>query len=89
MPTDSRRGFPLILLITVAFTCLNPAVLTAENPQSWEQKKAERLRVARQIVELEPDERLKVWKEKTDSSRATMYRCLARLAQLDAQEIGP
>ena len=44
MPTDSRRGFPLILLLTVAFTCLHPAVLTAENPQSWEQKKAERFK---------------------------------------------
>lgn len=48
-------------------------------------KKAKQLAIAREIVGLKPQSRLRAWKEKTGgASQATLYR---RLAELDAQAI--
>ena len=48
---------------------------------------AEQLAIAREITDLEPDERLRVWQERTKGlSRATMYRRLGELAAQDALE---
>ena len=51
------------------------------------QKKAEQLAIAREVTDLEPDERLRVWQERTRGlSRATMYRRLGELAAQDAMD---
>jgi len=53
------------------------------------QKKRQELEVARAIVELAPEDRLRVWQEKVPppgNSRPTMYRRLRELAQADALE---
>jgi hypothetical protein len=55
--------------------------------QSQAQKKAQQLEVAREIVALSPEERLRVWGQKVPppgNSRATMYRRLGELAEADA-----
>jgi len=52
-------------------------------------KKAQQLEIARAIVGLSPEERLRVWQEKVPGrggSRPTMYRRLEELAQADARE---
>lgn len=51
-------------------------------------KKAKQLEVAREIVGMETQARLRAWKEKTGgTSQATLYRRMAELAELDAQEV--
>jgi hypothetical protein len=52
------------------------------------QKKARELEVARQIVHLPRQERLREWKEKTEASESTMYRRLAELGRVDALDFG-
>lgn len=47
-------------------------------------KRAERLKICREIVGLERLERLRVWREKTGASEATLYRILQQLAEVDA-----
>lgn len=55
--------------------------------QSRAKKRMNQLEIAREIVALEPEDRLRVWQEKTGgASRATMYRRLRELAQADAAE---
>lgn len=49
-----------------------------------QQRKARELEVARQIVHLPRQERLQVWKEKTDASESSLYRRLAELGRVDA-----
>ena len=62
----------------------------ADQPQSFDlraKRKQEELAVAREIVGLSPNERLKAWQEKVPppgNSRATLYRRLRELAQADA-----
>lgn len=48
------------------------------------QKKARELDVAREIVSLPRQERLREWKEKTGASEASLYRRLAQLGTIDA-----
>jgi hypothetical protein len=51
-----------------------------------DQKKAQDLEFARQIVDLDPPERLRRWREKTGKSQATMYRYLKKLGKSDAAD---
>ncbi|MEI8376322.1 MAG: hypothetical protein WCJ35_26180 [Planctomycetota bacterium] len=66
----------------------------ADQPQSLDmraKKKQEELVIAREIVGLAPDDRLKAWNEKVPppgNSRATLYRRLRELAETDALGIG-
>jgi hypothetical protein len=52
------------------------------------QAKAEQLRIAREVVGLRPEERLRVWRRRTGKSRATLYRRLDELASDDASLFG-
>jgi hypothetical protein len=52
------------------------------------QKKARELEVARQIVQLPRQERLRLWKERTEASESTLYRRLAELGRVDALDFG-
>jgi len=71
--------------LVAARVCERPSVLNDVEPAGVrEQKKVARLKIAREIAGLEADERLNKWQELTGASRATLYRCLARLGQLDA-----
>jgi hypothetical protein len=58
-----------------------------QSPDMRTHKRDLELRIAREIVGLAPEERLRVWQEKVPppgNSRATMYRRLHELAQVDA-----
>jgi hypothetical protein len=44
------------------------------------------LAVAREICELAPQERLRIWQQRTGLGRAALYRCLANLGTLDSRE---
>jgi hypothetical protein len=61
-----------------------PAVLNDVEPVGIRQdRKARELRIAREIVELDPADRLKIWRTKTGKSQATLFRRLAELAKAD------
>lgn len=44
------------------------------------------LAVARDICELAPQERLRIWQQRTGLGRAALYRCLANLGDLGSRE---
>ncbi|MEN6496999.1 MAG: hypothetical protein ABFD16_22125 [Thermoguttaceae bacterium] len=52
------------------------------------QMKIQELAIAREVAGLPPQERLKIWKEKTGRSQATLYRRLGELGQNDARDLG-
>jgi hypothetical protein len=52
-----------------------------------QQRKAHELEIARQIVQLPRQERLRVWQEQAEASEATLYRRLAELGRVDALDI--
>lgn len=67
--------------------CGQPSVASEVEPvglREW--RKARELEIARQILSLEPDQRLAAWQQKSGKSQATLYRRLAELGRLDAQE---
>lgn len=65
--------------------CGRPVIQGSVDPVSIRASKlSQELDAAREIVGLPPAERLKAWQEKTQLSRATLYRRLRRLAEVDA-----
>ena len=52
-----------------------------------QQRKAQELEIARQIIHLPRQERLQEWEEKTGASQATLYRRLAELGRIDALDL--
>lgn len=67
--------------------CGQPSVASdVESVGLREQRKARELEIARQILSLDPVERLAAWQRKAGKSQATLYRRLAELGRIDAQE---
>jgi len=66
--------------------CERPSIIEEVAPyETRSQKKSRQLAIAREIVGLEPEERLRVWQDRTNgASRATLYRRLDELARADA-----
>ena len=69
--------------------CERPSLIgPIESVGTRAKKKAKQLEIAREIVGMEPQTRLRAWEEKTGgASQATLYRRMAELAELDAQEV--
>lgn len=66
--------------------CERPSIIEEVAPyETRSQKKSRQLAIAREIVGLEPEERLRVWQDRTNgASRATLYRRMEELARADA-----
>lgn len=66
--------------------CERPSIIDQVEPyETRAGKKTRQLAIAREIVVLDAEERLRVWQERTGgASRATMYRRLEELARADA-----
>lgn len=81
---DHHSGLPWRDLV-LSQICERPVVAgDIESASIRKGKLTRELEVAREIVALPPEERLKIWVEKTHASRATLYRRLRKLAEVDA-----
>lgn len=66
-----------------------PAVKgTIESAGIRRRAKVLELGIAREVAGLSPQDRLRIWKEKTGRSQATLYRRLGELGQNDARDLG-